>query len=477
MEPRLVSVILVTWNSAPYLRRCLDGLRQQTHRSVELIVIDNASSDDSAALVASDAAKLIRNEANRGFSAAVNQGIAAARGEYVLLLNPDCHLTPTYLERLLEAMETASDVGSATGMLLRATGPNIEPTGGIDSLGMRMTRTGRHLDITTDHRTRTEAGESRGSRTTNPAIPRAAGNERTDESDAHGTRTTNPATPRASGNERTDEIDAHGTLTTNPAHPRAAGNERSDESDAHGTRTTNPATPRAAGNERTDEIDAHGTLTTNPAHPRAAGNERTDESDAHGTPNKPDTLAARPAKNHGHGDVTADHRPPTTDHHLAEVFGVSGAAALHRTAFLHDVAIDGEVLDEDFFAYREDADLAWRGRLFGWRALCDSRAIAYHVRRVTPEARKALPADINMHSVKNRFLLRLKNQGAYLALRNAPFELARDLIVLLAALTVERTSLPAFAWLWRHRARVLAKRRIIQQRRKVSDRELARWFR
>jgi hypothetical protein len=96
---------------------------------------------------------------------------------------------------------------------------------------------------------------------------------------------------------------------------------------------------------------------------------------------------------------------------------------------------------------------------------------------VTPEARKELPADINMHSVKNRFLLRLKNEGAYLALRNAPFELARDVLVLLAALTIERTSLPAFGWLWRNRTRVLAKRRAIQQRRNVSDRALARWFR
>ena len=46
MEPELVSVVLVTWNSAPYLRRCLEGIRQQTHRAVELIVVDNASSDD-----------------------------------------------------------------------------------------------------------------------------------------------------------------------------------------------------------------------------------------------------------------------------------------------------------------------------------------------------------------------------------------------------------------------------------------------
>jgi hypothetical protein len=78
--------------------------------------------------------------------------------------------------------------------------------------------------------------------------------------------------------------------------------------------------------------------------------------------------------------------------------------------------------------------------------------------------------------VKNRFLLRIKNEGGYLALRNAPFELARDVMVFLAALTIERTSLPAFGWLWRNRRRVLAKRRAIQARRKVSDRELAKYF-
>ena len=298
---RAVSIVLVTWNSAQYLRRCLDGIRQQTHRDVELIVVDNASADESVQ------AATIRNETNRGFAAAVNQGIAAARGEFVQLVNPDCFLEPDYVARLIDVFGDPR-LGSATGKLLRADG------NGVDSMGIRMTRSGRHLDI--------------------------------------------------------------------------------------------------------DDPSLHG-----------------------------------------------------------EVFGVSGAAAMYRKAFLDDCAVGGEIFDEDFFAYREDADLAWRGRLFGWKAICEPAAIAHHVRRVTPEVRRDLPPDINMHSVKNRFLLRMKNEGAYLAIRNAPFELFRDLTVLGASLTVERSSLPAFAWLWRNRARILAKRRAIQSRRKVGDRELARWFR
>lgn len=150
---------------------------------------------------------------------------------------------------------------------------------------------------------------------------------------------------------------------------------------------------------------------------------------------------------------------------------------MYRASFLRDVAIDGEVFDEDFFAYREDADLAWRGRILGWRALYVPDAVALHVRRVTPEKRRSLSPSINMHSFKNRFLLRLKNESPYLALRNAPFEIPRDVLAVAAVLTVERTSLPALAWLWRNRKRTLAKRRAIQSRRRVSDRALARWFR
>jgi GT2 family glycosyltransferase len=300
---RLVSVALITWNSAPWLRRCLDGIARQTHRDIELIAVDNASSDESASIISG--ATLIRNETNRGFSAAVNQAIAVAKGELVQLVNPDAFLEPDYIARLITAFD-AADVGMATGKLVRADGT------GIDSTGIRMTRTGRHLDINED----------------------------------------------ISG----------------------------------------------------------------------------------------------------------------------EVFGVSGAAAMYRMSFLNDVAINGEIFDEDFYVYREDADIAWRGRLLGWRAMCVPSAVAYHVRRVTPERRRELPPDINMHSLKNRFLLRLKNEGAYLALRNAPFELARDMVAVGAALTIERTSLPAFGWLWRNRRRILAKRRAIQSRRRVSDRDLARWF-
>src|SRR5579884_3307735 len=91
------------------------------------------------------------------------------------------------------------------------------------------------------------------------------------------------------------------------------------------------------------------------------------------------------------------------------VFGATAAAALYRREMIDDVSIDGEFFDPDFFVYREDADVAWRAQLLGWRCVYTPHARGYHVRNVLPGNRRALPAEINMHSVKNRFLMRIKN--------------------------------------------------------------------
>src|SRR5215470_16399293 len=67
-----------------------------------------------------------------------------------------------------------------------------------------------------------------------------------------------------------------------------------------------------------------------------------------------------------------------------EIFGPSGAAAIYRRKALDETAVAGQYFDEDFFAYREDADLAWRCRLSGWISIYVPSAAARHRRRVTP---------------------------------------------------------------------------------------------
>ena len=70
------------------------------------------------------------------------------RGDFVALVNPDAFLTAAYLSRIIEAFDRAGEsFGAATGKLLRGRGYDIEPTEEVDSMGIRMTRSGRHLDM------------------------------------------------------------------------------------------------------------------------------------------------------------------------------------------------------------------------------------------------------------------------------------------------------------------------------------------
>ena len=158
------------------------------------------------------------------------------------------------------------------------------------------------------------------------------------------------------------------------------------------------------------------------------------------------------------------------------VFGATAAAALYRRTMIDDIAIDGEFFDPDFFVYREDADVAWRAQLLGWRCLYTPQARGYHVRNVLPGNRRALPAAINMHSVKNRFLMRLKNITWNVYKKNWVSITARDVVVLTCCLVREHTSLKAFWYVATNWKRVLEKRREIMRRRRVTDEYIASWF-
>ncbi|HEY1251483.1 MAG TPA: glycosyltransferase [Thermoanaerobaculia bacterium] len=154
-----------------------------------------------------------------------------------------------------------------------------------------------------------------------------------------------------------------------------------------------------------------------------------------------------------------------------DVAGASGAAGFYRRAALEDARISTGCFDSDFFLYREDADLALRLAALGWRCLYVPSAVAWHRRRNLPERRRSMSAVANMHSVKNRFLLRINNRMPGGLARTLVPTLARDAVVVGACLTIERSSLPAFGWLWRNRARLWAKRREI--RTKIRERREA----
>jgi GT2 family glycosyltransferase len=158
------------------------------------------------------------------------------------------------------------------------------------------------------------------------------------------------------------------------------------------------------------------------------------------------------------------------------VFGATGAAAMFRRAFVEAVSIYGQFFDEDFFSYREDADLAWRAQLMGWKCLYVPTAVAWHVRRVTPERREQVPHEINWHSVKNRFLMRGKNASGRLCWYLFWPVARRDLMIFGYAILRDWRLLSALAYPLRNFASVRDKRKIIQQRRRISDRHLLWWF-
>ncbi|MCU0305562.1 MAG: glycosyltransferase family 2 protein [Thermoanaerobaculales bacterium] len=162
----------------------------------------------------------------------------------------------------------------------------------------------------------------------------------------------------------------------------------------------------------------------------------------------------------------------------AWVFGGTGAATLYRRSALEDVAYpDGQVLAESFFAYREDAELAWRLQWRGWRCLYAPDAVAVHGRGFRPEGGRRGHELVNRLSVRNRFLLRLHCADLGWHLRCLPWWALRDLLVVGACLTVERSSLPALAEVWRGRADALARRRWVMARRRVPPRRIVGWFR
>ena len=158
------------------------------------------------------------------------------------------------------------------------------------------------------------------------------------------------------------------------------------------------------------------------------------------------------------------------------VFGATAAAALYRREMIEDISLDGEFFDRDFFIYREDADVAWRAMLMGWRCLYVPAATAYHVRTANPGNRRSLPAMVNMHSVKNRFLMRIKNVTAGVYRRHWLSMTWRDLVVVGATVFWEPTSLAAFWHIAQCLPRTLARRRAIMARRRLPDEVLARWF-
>jgi len=124
-----VSIIVVTYNTADMIMMCLDSLGLDAHPSMEVFVVDNASTDGGAETVRNRYPRvhLIVNKENRGFAAANNQVLPLCRGRYLYYLNPDAKLTdPGLLAKCIRFMEACPEVGLAGTRMIHPDGTSQE---------------------------------------------------------------------------------------------------------------------------------------------------------------------------------------------------------------------------------------------------------------------------------------------------------------------------------------------------------------
>jgi GT2 family glycosyltransferase len=145
-----VAVAVVSHESAADLPGCLAAAAALDHRPLELVVVDCASADGSAAVARRQAAALglaatvVALEDNRGFAGGMNAALAAGDAPFVLSLNPDARPAADYLTRLLARLRERPAAGAATGRLVRWAAAGEPPR--LDACGMRLTLSWRHLD-------------------------------------------------------------------------------------------------------------------------------------------------------------------------------------------------------------------------------------------------------------------------------------------------------------------------------------------
>jgi GT2 family glycosyltransferase len=116
----LVSIIIVNYNGKKYLEECITSLFNQTYKNLEIILVDNKSSDDSVKFVQSkyrDSILVIQNDANVGFAAGCNIGISASKGSLICLFNQDAIADKEWLSTLVSVIQSSEDIAAVAGKL------------------------------------------------------------------------------------------------------------------------------------------------------------------------------------------------------------------------------------------------------------------------------------------------------------------------------------------------------------------------
>lgn len=137
-EPPSISILMVNFNGTDLLPACLDSLRAVLRPKFEIIVVDNASSDNSLKILeAYPECKIVRSESNLGFAGGNNLGLAHCQGRLILLLNTDTICEPDFLHFMVDYLQTHPEVAIAQGKMLLSRQGDV-----LDACGSFLTRFG-----------------------------------------------------------------------------------------------------------------------------------------------------------------------------------------------------------------------------------------------------------------------------------------------------------------------------------------------
>lgn len=169
-----------------------------------------------------------------------------------------------------------------------------------------------------------------------------------------------------------------------------------------------------------------------------------------------------------------------------EVFGVSGACPIYRKKALEDVKIKEEYLDEDFFMYKEDVDIAWRFLLFGWKNFYLPSAKAYHGRGTgvlkkfthleVAKNRSKLPKKTKYFSYKNQRLMQVKNELAGNFWEDMIPIIWKEILIAGYVLFREPFLVKAFGQFLSQLPSALGKRHYIMKHKRVSSKNMKQWL-
>ena len=117
MNNPLISICIPNYNNAKYLDRCIQSALDQTYNNIEIILVDDCSTDDSMSIFRKyeSQLKLLQNKENRGQPKNTNKCVQLSRGKYLVILHSDDALLPHFASRLVPILERNGDVGMAVG--------------------------------------------------------------------------------------------------------------------------------------------------------------------------------------------------------------------------------------------------------------------------------------------------------------------------------------------------------------------------